>query len=155
MYLGRYWLEVVSDMTYSPGTTLLHTMQDGSFAVLFLLILPFSGMTLCQFLSKIKTVSFTVVSHMQLWNSPITLFEWGLGPHHRTCRWICTVVIRFILSYCVRITIRAALNKTNRTKRERVQAIALRTMIGILPSIPSRAWDRITHHHHVPQGRGC
>ena len=123
-------------MTYSAGTTLLHTMQDGSFAVLFLLILPFSGMTLCKFLNKIKTVSFTVVSHMQLWNSQITLKEWGLGPHHRTSRWIYTVVIRFILSYSVRIWIRAAFNKTNRTKRERVQAIALRTMIGAYRASP-------------------
>ena len=68
---------------------------------------------------------------------------WGLTP--KTCRWIYSAVIRPILSYSVSIWIRATLNKTNATKLERVQAMALRIMTGALPSIPFRALDHITN----------
>ena len=50
-----------------------------------------------------------------------------------------------MLSYSVSIWIRAALNKSNETKLERVQAMALRIMTGALPSTPFRALDRITN----------
>ena len=68
---------------------------------------------------------------------------WGLTP--KTCKWIYTAVIRPMLSYSVSIWIRAALNKSNETKLERVQAMALRIMTGALPSTPFRALDRITN----------
>ena len=68
---------------------------------------------------------------------------WGLTP--KTCRWIYTAVIRPILSYSVSIWIRTTLNKSNATKLERVQAMALRIMTGALPSTPFRALDHITN----------
>ena len=67
---------------------------------------------------------------------------WGLTP--KTCKWMYKTVIRPILSYCVSIWIRATQYKTNATKFERVQALALRIMTGAMPSTPFNALNYIT-----------
>jgi hypothetical protein len=70
------------------------------------------------------------------------------GPTQRlnpkTCKWIYTAVIRLILSYCACVRIRATNTKTNATKLERVQALALRIMSGAMPSTPFNALNYIT-----------
>jgi hypothetical protein len=70
---------------------------------------------------------------------------WGLNP--KTCKWIYTAVIRPILSYCACVWIRASATntKTNATKLERVQALALRIMSGAMPSTPFNALNYITN----------
>jgi hypothetical protein len=68
---------------------------------------------------------------------------WGLNP--KTCKWIYTAVIRPILSYCACVRFRATNTKTNATKLERVQALALRIMSGAMPSTPFNALNFITN----------
>ena len=67
---------------------------------------------------------------------------WDLTP--KTCKWMYKTVIRPILSYCASIWIRATQYKTNATKLERVQALALRIMTGAMPSTPFSALNYIT-----------
>ena len=72
---------------------------------------------------------------------------WGLNP--KTCKWIYTAVIRPILSYCACVWIRATNTKTNVTKLERVQALALRIMSGAMPSTPFNALNYITNTSNI------
>ncbi|MCP4492161.1 MAG: hypothetical protein GY820_33365, partial [Gammaproteobacteria bacterium] len=67
---------------------------------------------------------------------------WGLTP--KTCKWLYSIVIRPILTYCVSIWIRATHTQHNAKKIERVQALALRIMSGAMPSTPFNALNHIT-----------
>ena len=67
---------------------------------------------------------------------------WGLTP--KTCKWIYTMVVRPILSYCAAIWVRALTTDKNIKKLARVQALALRIMSGALPGTPSESLDNIT-----------
>jgi hypothetical protein len=68
---------------------------------------------------------------------------WGINT--KTCKWIYAAVIRLILSYSACIWIRATNTKTNATKLEGVQALALRIMSGAMPSTPFNALNYITN----------
>ena len=67
---------------------------------------------------------------------------WGLTP--KTCRWMYTVVVRPILSYCAVVWVRALKTDDNIKKLKRVQALALRIMSGAMPGTPFESLDHIT-----------
>ena len=67
---------------------------------------------------------------------------WGLTP--KTCKWMYTVVVRPILSYCAVIWVRALKTEDNTKKLKRVQALALRMMSGAMPGTSFEALDHIT-----------
>jgi hypothetical protein len=68
---------------------------------------------------------------------------WGLNP--KTCNWMYNTIVRPILTYCCSVWIRSTSTYINSKKLKRVQALALRILIGAMPSTPFTSLNYLTH----------